>query len=263
MLTITKQPYTLDELFSDGQWCPICHGTEFEYTLGMDVVCSKCWAEFVVRPTNSDPGVTIACKPHDGSHRLLLPSTALKDPDLYREDALWLHQVIKPCDDGLESRRWWTTYWPERKNLSLQDPPRGIEIFCYSKGRASDIIAQERWKQRTKLGREYGKLLEAGADIPNEMYGAASDYSWRHKDEIKAELPDFADPYVYFLAEQCERIWRNDGYWVHTGRPKPGEQPLAVSRDPELHIFKLLKEKEIIPAGVVIRQPNGKPKRST
>ena len=111
MLTVKRihRPWSLDDLFDDQQWCPVCKGNQFTNLEGAGIWCDQCNAEFELRYTAGDPGVVIDCKPPDWTYYKITRETWT------RQDRPHFWQVLKECDDGLDGRDLWCT------NLDISD----------------------------------------------------------------------------------------------------------------------------------------------
>lgn len=128
-MLVTKRihrPWSLDQLFDDDQWCPVCKGTKFTEVEGLGIYCDQCQAEFSLRDTTGDPGVVIDCEPATWTY-YPIPRAAWTKKE---RPVFW--QVLKPCNDGLDDRQRWCTNLDisdlgENRNLWLRkdDPPMG------------------------------------------------------------------------------------------------------------------------------------------
>ena len=111
MLAVKRihRPWSLDDLFDDRQWCPVCKGNQFTNLEGAGIWCDECNAQFEVGYTSGDPGVVITCTPPEWSYYAITRKTWTQ------EDRAHFWQVLKPCDDGLDGRDVWCT------NLDIKD----------------------------------------------------------------------------------------------------------------------------------------------
>ena len=119
MLAVKRihRAWSLDDLFDDQQWCPVCKGNEFTNLEGDGVYCDQCESGFSLRYTAGDPGVVINCKAPDWTYYQITRKT-------------WTHQerphfwqVLKECNDGLDGRDLWCT------NLDIKDLGRHRHLY--------------------------------------------------------------------------------------------------------------------------------------
>jgi hypothetical protein len=108
--SITISEWTLQELFSDGQWCPVCGKDKFTALEPFGGVwCDECGATFEIGQLSADPGVAITCKPENypqGIHNGR-PVLYYIDPKYFYENKVVFWQILKDCDGGLDNRNRW------------------------------------------------------------------------------------------------------------------------------------------------------------
>jgi hypothetical protein len=241
-------PWSLDDVFGDGQWCPVCHGTEFVFLEGHGIFCCTCNAEFKLRATAGDPGVVVDCLPIAQDGRFVVTRPVREG---HPGDRPYFWQVLKECESGLADRDKWCTDLDlsdlgEHRFLHVyrSDPPMGQEVFWYTTHDLVKQLAYERWLKRTPKGRALRALTERGCpdyDADREGYKAFSDeyrrlqsalwaYERRVSPLIEQRLREAGHEPGYYLAGQCERIFADDGFYIHRCIPKPGEKPVRPLR---------------------------------
>lgn len=253
MLTTTRihPPWSLTDLFDDGQWCPICHGRAFTHTEGAGLTCDQCAAVFELRQTAGDPGVVIDCWGNPQG-KYAATTTGIHGTIYY----FW--QVVKECEEGLADRKRWCSH-SGKYGLSYHadDPLLFAEVYHYESYYTARQMAHDRWR-KTPTGKRLSAELAAAKPPPSEQptevvvqaryaliqhpaeqraawdayyevlrrwQASLWEYERLHTDEIEAELRQRKRPEGLYFAEQCEQTWPADGYWLHRCLPKIGEAP--------------------------------------
>lgn len=192
--------WTIEDLFSEGQWCPVCGSEKFVAQLPFgEVYCAQCDAAFSCRHTTGDPGVVIDCDPAGykdgvldtsmGGYKYLLPF--IKEP-------IALYQVLKPCNSGLDDRDHWCCPSNGSMYLTKNKGPIGKEVFRFDKfERARDVLHQQKVECPT---------FEEIEKVANTL--------------------NFEDG--YYTEKQCQKVFRDDCYWVHRCIPLEGAKPINL-----------------------------------
>jgi hypothetical protein len=228
----------LGDIFGEGQWCPVCSGTEFTHIEGHGIVCDGCEAELRLRATAGDAGVVVDCLPRKDGKYIILHPTLIEG----QEPQFW--QVLKECESGLADRDHWCTNLRlddlgEGRHLYVhqEDAPLGQELFLYRRYDVARLLARENWRTRTKAGKA---LAQHTALSPDEFDGdywevyrrlrcKCWEYERAHGARIEERLQAAGHEDGYYLHEQCERVL-DDCYVVHRCIPKQGEEPVRVDR---------------------------------
>lgn len=262
MLTTTRihQPWALDVLFDDGQWCPICHNRAFTYLEGSGITCNTCGAAFELRYTAGDPGVVIDCwGDPNGKYAAQAPAA---HGTLY-----YFWQVVKECEAGLDDRQRWCSHSTKYlTDYRADDPLLFAEVFYFEPYETAKQQAHDRWR-RTPTGKRLTAELQAARPKPGDQAGQKTqvevharyalishpadedakaaakaraawdayyevlrqwqsklwEYERLHVDDLMTELRSYKTG-LYF-AEQCEKTWPQDGFWLHRCLPKAGAEP--------------------------------------
>ena len=187
----------IDEVFGEGQFCPVCHGTEFTHLEPAGgIYCNKCDATFSCRYTNGDPGLVVDCYPNGYTKNGKLEKNGVKyyiDPARFYSDQVSFWQVLKPCNGGLDDRKYWCTGSKAQLHHSLKEAPYGEELFFFN----PRVLARKQ-----------------GAPI-HDFFAFTT---------IEKEHPE-----GYYRREQCEEVYEDDHMWVHRCLPKAGEKPVFQS----------------------------------
>lgn len=202
--------WTLKQLFSDGQWCPVCgwEGFSAEIPAG-GVGCTNCGATFSCRGM-ADPGLVIDCFPKGyvngridkNDHadiKYLLP-----EPDADCKFGISFWQVLKDCDGGLDGRSHWCSTIPKRFYVSRSNGgPAGKELFFYNPYELAEFILAAK------------SITEDKPQYPNIQ-------------QIEEYAKDFQGEKGYYTRNQCYKVFKQDAYWVHRCIPNEHEKPLLT-----------------------------------
>ena len=251
MLTTARihPPWSLSDLFDDGQWCPICHGRAFTHTEGAGLDCDQCGASFELRYTAGDPGVVIDCWGNaKGKYAAL--AAGIHGPLYY----FW--QVVKECEEGLDDRqRWCSNSGTYGTRYRASDPLLFAEVYHFDHYETAKQLARAKW-HKTPTAKKLSAELQAATPPPSEQPTAVEvharyaliqhpaeqraawdtyyevlrrwqaslwEYERLHVDEEQTALA--GRPEGLYFAEQCEQTWPEDGFWLHRCLPKVGEKP--------------------------------------
>lgn len=230
MLNVVRfcKAWSLAAIFGDGQWCPVCGGTDFTYYEGDAVYCDRCNAKFALRMTGGDEGVVVDCYPEgDGSPvRVLWPP---RQPA--QQPYFW--QVLKTCEAGLDDRDNWCHNLDFTVNgdpehdcyVEREKFPQGVgtEVFYYEPYRIATHRTWQQW-QRSQAGRAAAQL-----DV-YEGQQAYFAYERKHRPTYEATLRAAAHREGLYTRAQCAEVFPQDGYVIHGCVPLEGAVPLEVAR---------------------------------
>jgi hypothetical protein len=248
MLTTERihHDWSLEDIFGDGQWCPVCLGKEFTHVEGEGITCDRCGSKFELRMTAGDPGVVVDCLPSQRKYiiqrSVLFGNGEDKKPYFY--------QVLKQCERGLDDRETWITNLDIKDlgeyrfmHIRQDDGAMGQEIFYFEAHDVAGRMAFRNWKTRTKAGQEMAARWETKA--PNSEEDPEGHKAWwdeyqrltserykyvrTHKPKIVQRLKDAGYKKGYYLREQCAEVF-DDCMWIHRCIPKDGEEPVRPAR---------------------------------
>jgi len=174
--------WSLNDLFDDGQWCPICLGREFTLVEGDSITCDGCGASFWLRYTGGDRGVIIDCQPDESYGRFVVPAERV----VVGEGAPQFWQVLKTCNYGLGDRDHWccnvkkgSLYWLEA------DGPAGKELLHFGPVTAGIEMLERWWTSKTE--------------------GSPEGLERRAKYEAQFRKDNLLEG--FYFQEQCEAVW--------------------------------------------------------
>lgn len=238
MLTTQRvcQEWSLDEIFDDGQWCPICQGAKFTHIEGQGIFCDHCNASFTLRMPGGDDGVVIDCKADPHGRYAFVGRPQVKG----KENPYYFWQVLKPCNEGLHDRTHWLSgigsdmesYYYSRERATKA--PRFARLCTYSTHKAAEQQLWENWIKTPT----YQKLKEreaACADgdyaekdrVWGDMNQASAKYRLKNEAAVGQKLEALGLPEGLYFEHQCEKIF-DDSFWVHRCIPKAGEKPVLA-----------------------------------
>lgn len=244
MLTIQRfhSEWSLDALFDDDQWCPICLGHEFLYTEGDEgVFCKTCEARFVVRPTAGDPGVVIDCWADPTGRYAALPGQkgVLPQDNLY-----YFWQVLKTCEDGLGDRVRWCSHAARYSFYytlaNAQAGPIFAQVYQFYPLHVVEAQTWDLWlasPEKADFDRQKEGMQENNSEWMEIYYKEqASRFAFddAHKHALRAKLPGC--PQGLYFRSQCDAVYQTSALWLKPCVPKAGEKPLVK------HPFYVRKE---------------------
>lgn len=236
--------WSLEDIFGDGQWCPVCGGEEFTHIEGYGITCDECESEFKLRMTAGDAGVVVDCLPQERGKYII------QRPVLHGKNGPHFYQVLKECEAGLDDRDNWHTNLDladlgEYRFLTLyrKDGPVGKELFRYDAYGVARKLAHQQWQKRTKAGKEYLERKEAPYPNRDEDPQGYTQYwddhhrltceyhKYEHKRApvIREKLDRAGHKPGFYLRQQCAVVF-DDCYVIHHCIPKVGEEPARPVR---------------------------------
>lgn len=235
MLTVERvhREWSLEALFDDDQWCPVCLGHDFIYTEGdKGVYCKVCEARFVVRPTAGDPGVVIDCWGDPMGRHAALPG---QKPTLPTDHIYYFWQVLKTCEDGLGDRVRWCSH-TARYNLyytlaKAQADPIFAQVYQFYPLHVVEAQLWQMWldsPEKADFDRRKEGLQVNGHDWMAIHYKAQAGWLYfqdANKHALLAKLPGV--PQGLYFRSQCDAVYEASALWLKPCVPKVGETPLV------------------------------------